>query len=116
MMFYDLDFIAFCAANGLTGDADIQGHIHANLRSKPATKAHDRRWIARLKLLNAERDASKVLYQAALAAGAYQKRTPPTLAEIAEGHPDSPQVQAARRVVARRAARQKAANEPLSAD
>jgi hypothetical protein len=107
MPIYDADFAAYCAANGLTGDADIQGHIHANLRCKPNTKAHERRWIKELRRLNNARDASKAKYRAALASGAYIPAPTPTLSEIAaSGHPDSQQTQAAVRVLAKRAARQ----------
>jgi hypothetical protein len=113
MPIYDPDYLRYCLAHGLSGDTEIQAHIQANLRCKPSSKAHDRRWIKELRHLNSARDASKAQYRAAVASGAYIPAPPPTLAEIAaSGHPDNRQTQAAVRVLAKRAQRQALIDTP----
>ena len=95
---------AFAAERGLITDADVQGHIHAGLRSAPTTKTY-RRWNERrLAELQAARDATKRMYEAAIASGTV-KPLLPSLERTAAGHPDNPSTQAAQRVIAKRAAR-----------
>lgn len=97
---------AFARLHGLTTTADVQGHIHAGLRSKPTTKTYQRWYDRRLAELSAARDATEAAYRAAVAAGAVRE---PTVLErlhaTAAGHPDNPSVAAAQRVLAKRAAR-----------
>lgn len=98
-----MTFAEFATSRGLTTDYDVQGHIHAGLRSAPQTKTY-RRWNARkLEELQNARDEAKRLYQAAV--DAHEITTPvlsstERLLMIANGHPDNESTQAARRLLA----------------
>jgi len=96
----------FAAATGGKTTADVDGHIHAGLRSKPGTKTYARFFDRKFAQLRAERDATKAAYDAAIAAGEIAAPAAETLEEIAER--DTEQGEAARRVIAKRAARKAA--------
>jgi len=94
---------AFAAERGMKTDADVQGHIHAGLRSAPTTKTYAR-WNARaLAELQAAAAATKAAYRAAIDAGEIDAPRR-TLADAAAGHPDNASTQAAIRMLAKRAA------------
>lgn len=92
----------FAHERGLITDADVQGHIHAGLRSMPTTKTYARWNKRRLGDLQAARDDTKAAYQAAIEAGEIVAPPKPTLEERAKGHPDNPSTQAAIRLLAKR--------------
>lgn len=98
-------FEQFVADRGLTGDADVQGHIHAGLRSAPTTKTYARWNAKKLRELQDARTDARRLYRAAIERG--EIRAPTfweNLQATAEGHSDNESVQAARRVLAKRGA------------
>jgi len=101
-----MTFAAWCAWTGTTGDADVDGHIHAGLRSAPDTKSY-RRWHAwRLRTLQDERDASRSAWREAIERGLIREPTSDErLRAIAGGHEDNAATHAARRVMDKRAAR-----------
>lgn len=76
-------------------DAEVQGHIHAGLRSAPTSKRYQRWYYSHLTKLQDERDIAKAEWDAV-------KPPPPSrrerLIDIANGHPDNPSTQAARRL------------------
>ena len=99
-------FEQFCRERGLVGDGEVQGHIHAGLRSAPNTTAYRRRHTTRLIQLQDARDAARALYRAAIAQGEIREATrEERLAITAAGHDDNPSTQAARRVIAKRKTR-----------
>ena len=101
-----MTFSQFCTEHGLTGDAEVQGHIHAGLRCAPTTKTYSKFYESRLRELQSERSAALAQYQDAIARGEVREHTrEETLAAAAAGHPDNRSTQAAQRVMARRAAR-----------
>lgn len=90
---------------GLITSADVQSHIHAGLRSMPTTKTYKRSNERRLNELKAARDETMRLYRAAIADGEIREMTSEeSLLATANGHEDNSAVQAARRVLAKRAA------------
>jgi hypothetical protein len=93
----------FARAFGGKTDADVLGHIHAGLRSAPTTKTYKRFYASKLAELQAERDATRERYRAALAAGTIRAPEPPSLEQTAQGEGEA--AEAARRVLAKRAAR-----------
>ena len=97
------NYVQFAVAHGFPTDADVQGHIHANLRSMPTSKAHKRRWDAAMLDLQTRRDAGKAAYRVALNSGSVVAPPAPTLEERASGHPDNPSTQAAQRLLEKRA-------------
>jgi hypothetical protein len=98
-----LNLEQFAREVGGTTDADVQGHIHAGLRSAPTTKTYKRFFERKLRELQAARDATVARYRAGLAAGEFRAPAPPSLEETARG--DDEAAAAARRVLAKRAAR-----------
>lgn len=76
-------------------DAEVQGHIHAGLRSAPQTKTYTKWWWARLSELQDKRDAART---------AWREVAPPeapytqNLIAAANGHEDLESTQAARRL------------------
>ena len=95
----------FARERGLTTTADVDSHIHAGLRSAPQTKTYARWNKAKLEKLQAERSATHAAYQAAIDAGEIREMTSrERLEATANGHDDNPAVQAARRLLAKRAA------------
>lgn len=101
-------FAQFAIRLGLVDDHDVEGEIHGNLGWRPGTKSHARRTTNRLRELMAARDAAKAQYRAEVAAGRVREPEP-SLEAKAAGHDDNPSVQAARSVLAKRAARKAAA-------
>ena len=76
-------------------DAEVQGHIHAGLRSAPTSKRYRRWYESHLVELQDARDAAKVAWDAV--------KPPPSpwrerLIAAANGHPDNQSTQAARNV------------------
>jgi hypothetical protein len=100
-----LSFHQYAALHGLTTDEDVYMHIQAGLRSAPQTKTHKRWYEGKTLKLQDARDASKAAYAEALRQGTVLPPPPTTLEEKAKGHPDNPSVQAAIRLLAKRAAR-----------
>jgi hypothetical protein len=96
-----LTLAQFAAEVGGTTDADVQGHIHAGLRSAPTTKTHAAFYARRLTALQTERDATREAYRKAVACGEIAEPVD-TLERVADGHPDNQSVQAARRLLAKR--------------
>lgn len=96
----------FAAATGGKTDLDVQGHIHAGLRSAPTTKTYRRWFDKRLADLQAQRDATRAAYKAAVAAGEIQAPKKQTTEEIAMGSGE--RAEAARRCLEKRAARRAA--------
>lgn len=86
-----------------TTDADVQGHIHAGLRSKPTTKTYARWYDRKLRELQDARDATRTAYRAALASGELVAPERPSLDVVAAGEGSA--AEAARRILAKRAAR-----------
>jgi hypothetical protein len=76
-------------------DAEVQGHIHAGLRSAPTSKRYQRWYTAHLIELQDARDAAKAEWDAV-------KPPPPTrrekLISAANGHPDNEATHAARNI------------------
>jgi hypothetical protein len=94
----------FARAYGGTTDADVQAHIHGALGpSGRKPKSWVRRFDARLRALQAARDATVARYRQAIAEGSIQAPAPPSLVEVAQG--DGEAAAAARRVLEKRAAR-----------
>ena len=103
-------FEQFAAENGLVTTADVDGHIHAGLRSKPQTKTYDRWFAAKLAQLQKAREDARRIYRTAIARGEFREPTSfERLESKAAGHDDNASVQAARRVLAKREARRQAA-------
>ena len=93
----------FAAERGMVTDFDVQGHIHAGLRSMPTTKTYARWFEAKLSELMAQRDMTIAAYEAAVESGDIRRPPPATLEERANGHPDLASTQAAIRLLAKRA-------------
>jgi len=80
-------------------DAEVQGHIHAGLRSAPETKTYKRWYARKLTELQDARDAARE---------EWRKVAPPEptyrekLIAGANGHPDLESTQAARRLCERK--------------
>lgn len=80
-------------------DAEVQGHIHAGLRSAPTSKTYKRWYQRRLVELQDARDAARE---------EWRKVAPPEptykekLVMAANGHPDLESTQAARRLCERK--------------
>lgn len=83
--------------------ADVDGHIHAGLRSMPTTKTFARRYEKRLRELQDARDATVADYRASVARGDIVEPARQSIAEVAAG--EGPRAEACRRVLAKRAAR-----------
>jgi hypothetical protein len=93
----------FASRNGLVTTADVDGHIHAGLRSKPQTKTYQRFYDKKLDELQTARDQTSAAYQDAIASG--EVRGPSAterLIATANGHEDNSATQAARRVLEKR--------------
>ena len=101
-----MTFAAYAASVGGKTDLDVQGHIHAGLRSAPTTKTYRRWFDKRLANLQAQRDATRAAYEAAIVAGEIQAPSKPTTEEIAMG--EGERAEAARRCLEKRAARRAA--------
>lgn len=100
----------FAARRNLVTTADVDSHIHANLRSKPETKSHDRRFHKELLRLQAARDETRILYRNAIDAGEIRAPTAQeSLVAAAGGHDDNASTHAARRVLEKREARRREA-------
>lgn len=102
----------FAAERGLITTADVQGHIHAGLRSAPTTKTYDRWNRTKLAELQTARDETTRLYEAAITSGEIETREQTRmerLHEVAAGHPNSTATQAARRLLAKAEAMAEAA-------
>ncbi|MGL4230900.1 MAG: hypothetical protein ACRCWJ_05980 [Casimicrobium sp.] len=97
------NLIQWAVANKRTTTADVDGHIHAGLRSAPTTKTYKRWYQRTLARLQEERDATTRDYHAAVARG--DVTPPPVLSrreryeQLASGLPELPSVQAARRLL-----------------
>ena len=94
----------FAHTHSLTTTADVQGHIHAGLRSMPVTKSYRRNYGRILTRLQDARDATTTAYRDAVDRG--EIREPSRLARLlgkARGHSDNRSVQAARRILMKRA-------------
>ena len=93
----------FARKHGLITDADVQGHIHAGLRSAPTTKTYARWNAAKLAELQQARDATRAAYNEAISRGEIRKPDYWERIEAkANGHDDNPSVQAARRLLQKR--------------
>lgn len=101
-----LNLEQFAREFGGKTDADVQGHIHAGLRSAPQTKTYKRFFERKLKELQEARDETRARYRAALERGEFKAPAPPSLEETALG--EDAAAAAARRVLAKRAARRNA--------
>mgnify|MGYP001085437837 CR=1 FL=1 len=96
-----LNLEQFAREFGGVTDADVQGHIHGALGpSGRKSKAMQRRFQRRFEELQAQRDETRERYRAALAAGEFKAPAPVPLEQVAAA--------AARRVLAKRAARRNA--------
>ena len=100
-----MNLVQFAMATGGTTTADVDGHIHAGLRSAPQTKTHKRFHEGTLLELQEKRDATVEAYELAIAEGWIHRPEPTTLQERAVGDPDMPSTQAAMRLLAKRKAR-----------
>lgn len=101
--------VQFAQKRGLKTDYDLRSHIHAGLRSAPTTKTYarwDEQETARLMSQAAE---TCRLYEEAISRGEIARPKKPSLDEIAAGDPDNTATQAAKRLLAKRAARASAA-------
>lgn len=98
-----LTLAQFAAETSGTTTADVDGHIHAGLRSKPRTKTFAKFYATQLTALQNKRDATLSAYREAIARGEIAAPQGSTLAEIAAGEGSC--AEAARRVIAKRAAR-----------
>ena len=88
--------------HGGTTDYEVQGHIHAGLRSAPTTKTYKRWYDRRLTEIQDARDATVARYREALARGEFREPTRrERLERRARGHEDLPATHAARRVLTR---------------
>jgi hypothetical protein len=103
-----VSFATFCAALGCPTEADIESHIHAGLRSMD--KAALTRYRKTLKQMHAQIQDATHAYQALIEAGIITRPVEPTIDAIASGHPDNPATEAARRILAKKAARAKNAH------
>lgn len=102
-----LNLEQFAREFGGTTDADVQGHIHGALGpSGRSSKAMQRRFQRRLEELQAQRDETRARYRAALERGEFKAPGPVPLEEVARGEGEA--AEAARRVLAKRAARRNA--------
>lgn len=105
-----MSLAAFAARHRLVTTADVDSHIHANLRCKPETKTHDRRFARELERLQNARDETRNLYRAAIAAGEIREPTSEeNLRAAVNGHEDNASTHAARRVLERREVRRREA-------
>lgn len=99
-----MTFEQFMARNGLDGTPEVDGHIHAGLRSAPDTKTYKRWYRAELERLQTRRDEmreeARHLYAKAIESGEVR---PPTRRErlsiTASGNSDNPSVRAARNLL-----------------
>ncbi len=95
-------FEQWAAQRGMTTTGDVQGHIHAGLRSKPTTKTFARFYDRTLHDLQAKRETARAEYRAAVARGEVREPTRlENLRRTAQGNPDNASVQAARRILAK---------------
>lgn len=102
-------FEAFCHQRGLAKalGAEVDGHIHAALRSKPTTKTFARFYERELRRLQGERDQAlekaRREYGQAIESGEIRQLTPTESLQIrANGHPDLEATRAARRLLDKR--------------
>jgi hypothetical protein len=100
-----MNIVQYALKFGGVTDADVQGHIHAGLRSAPTSKTYQRWYQKRLRELQNARDETKRRYEASIASG---EIAPPRemsrierLREISKGHPDNAATQAAIRMLAK---------------
>jgi hypothetical protein len=100
-----MNLVQFAQATGGTTTADVDGHIHAGLRSAPQTKTYKRFYDRTLVELQAKRDATTKAYELAVAEGRVRRPEPRTLEEKAAGDPGMPSTQAAMRLLAKRKAK-----------
>jgi hypothetical protein len=98
-----LNLVQFAVETGGKTDHDVESHIHAGLRSKPGTKTYARWYDRTLRELQDARDATRTAYRAALASGELVAPERPSLEVTARG--EGAAAEAARRVLAKRAAR-----------
>lgn len=100
-----LSYTQFAARHGLVTEYDVQGHIHGGLRAAHMPKSYHRAFQTRLSELQNQRAEGVRRYEAAIAAGEIAKPVELSLRErleqAAEGHPDLPSTQAAKRTLAR---------------
>ena len=80
-------------------DAEVQGHIHAGLRSAPTTKTYKRWYWKKLTDLQDARDAAREEWRAVAAPEPSYRDN---LVRAANGHPDLDSTQAARRLCDRK--------------
>lgn len=98
----EMNFAQFCKWHGLTHDADVEGHIHAGLRSKPTSKTFARFFSRKLRELQDARDEARSLYRQAIERGELVEPARRTTEEIAGGLPELESTQAAIRILAKR--------------
>jgi len=102
----ELSFVQWAKENGFVTDADVQAHIHAGLRSAPSTKTFGTWYHQRLTMLQTLRDYAKQEYVKAIESGEITEPRKLSLEEKADGHPDNPSVQAAKRILEKKRIKQ----------
>lgn len=105
-----MTIVQFAKEFGGVTDYDVQGHIHGGLMAAHMPNSYHRRYQARLRELQDQRDETARRYAEAIARG--EIAPPPKLTHrerleiAAAGDPDFPSTQAARRVLERLKARE----------
>lgn len=90
----------FCIEHGYPTWHDVDGHIHAGLRSKPTTKTYDRWYQKTMKDLQDRRSAGVEAYVKAKEDGLVREPNRIELLKAAaRGHPDNASTHAARNVL-----------------
>lgn len=98
-----LNLEQYAKETGGKTDADVQGHIHAGLRSVKQTKTYRRFFDTKLRDLQRQADVTRDAYRAAIAAGEIVAPAKPSLEETAKGEGEA--AAAARRLIEKRVAR-----------
>ncbi len=99
-----LTLAEYAHKKGLTFTDAVDGHIHAGLRSAPTSKKYRRWYMSELARLQDLRDKTVDMYRAAVDRGEVinpEASRIERLMKTANGHPDNPSVQAARRIIKR---------------
>lgn len=98
-----LTYIQYAARHGLITDHDVQSHIHAGLMAAHMPNSYHRRYQKRLAELQDQRAAGLEQYRQAIERGEILPPATLTARERlelkAQGHPDLPSVQAAKRLL-----------------
>lgn len=101
------NLVQFAQERGLVTHYEVSSHVHAGLRSKPTTKTYQRWFDRRFAELRAAADETERLYAEAIERGEIAAPEEETHTErlLRASQGEGPRAEAARRVLAKRAAK-----------